>query len=87
MQCGPAQAEGTVRPGDRILALNGKSLVGVKLAELQSLMYQEEGETVFTLEYDVAKQVRNLEKKTSFIVTQLCLKKANLINLEMLIQA
>ncbi|XP_023346624.1 glutamate receptor-interacting protein 2 isoform X2 [Eurytemora carolleeae] len=55
-QCGPAQAEGTIRPGDRILALNGKSLVGVKLAELQSLMYQEEGETVFTLEYDVAKQ-------------------------------
>ena len=60
LQCGPAQAEGTVRPGDRILALNGKSLVGVKLAELQSLMYQEEGETVFTLEYDVAKQVWNL---------------------------
>ena len=86
MQCGPAQAEGTVRPGDRILALNGKSLVGVKLAELQSLMYQEEGETVFTLEYDVAKQVRNLKnrfgiKKKTNLVTQLCLKKANLINL------
>ena len=39
------------------MALNGKSLVGVKLAELQSMMYQEDGETVFTLEYDVARQV------------------------------
>ena len=55
---GPAQGEGTLRPGDRIIAMNGRSLVNVKLPELQALLYQEEAETVFTVEYDIAKQVR-----------------------------
>ena len=54
---GPAQVEGTLRPGDRIIAMNGQSLVNVKLPELQAMLYQEEDETVFTVEYDIAKQV------------------------------
>ena len=53
----PAQTDGTLRPGDRIIAMNGKSLVNVKLPELQAMLYQEESETVFTVEYDIAKQV------------------------------
>ena len=57
---GPAQGEGTLRPGDRIIAMNGRSLVNVKLPELQALLYQEEAETVFTVEYDIAKQVLEL---------------------------
>ena len=32
---GPAAVEGTLRPGDRIIAVNGKGLGGVKLPELQ----------------------------------------------------
>ena len=42
----------------RILSLNGRSLEGMKLPELQSCMYQEDGETTFTVEYDVGKQVK-----------------------------
>ena len=34
---GPAAVEGTLRPGDRIIAVNGKGLGGVKLPELQVL--------------------------------------------------
>ena len=34
---GPAAVEGTLRPGDRIIAINGKGLGGVKLPELQVL--------------------------------------------------
>ena len=54
---GPANREGTLRPGDRIIAVNGKSLVNMKLPELQALLYQEEADTVFTVEYDIVKQV------------------------------
>ena len=50
--------EGTLRPGDRIIAINGRSLVDVKLPELQAMLYQEDDDTVFTVEYDIAKQVR-----------------------------
>ena len=31
----------------------------LQLPELQSLLYQQEGDTVFTVEYDIAKQVRS----------------------------
>ena len=36
---GPAAVEGTLRPGDRIIAINGKGLGGVKLPELQVLRW------------------------------------------------
>ena len=52
--------QGTVRPGDRLLAVNGRTLAGMKLAELQALLYQEEGDTVLTIEYDIAVQVRSV---------------------------
>ena len=60
---GPAQSEGTLRAGDRIIAMNGKSLVNVKLPELQAMLYKEETETVFTVEYDIAKQVSGIKFK------------------------
>jgi len=53
---GPAYIDGTLRAGDRIIAVNGKSLVNIKLPELQALLYQQDQDTVFTVEYDIAKQ-------------------------------
>ena len=66
---GPAHREGTLRPGDRIIAVNGKSLVNIKLPELQGLLYQEEGDTVFTVEYDILKQVSRTLGLKSFVLT------------------
>ena len=45
--------EGSIRPGDRILALNGKALHDTTLPQLQSLLYAQDGDTVFTVEYDI----------------------------------
>jgi S1-C subfamily serine protease len=45
--------DGTIRPGDRILALNGKALHDTTLPQLQSLLYAQDGDTVFTVEYDI----------------------------------
>ena len=66
---GPAAREGTLRPGDRIIAVNGKSLVNIKLPELQGLLYQEEGDTVFTVEYDILKQVSLTLGLKTFVLT------------------
>ena len=41
--------EGSIRPGDRILALNGKALHDTTLPQLQSLLYAQDGDTVFTV--------------------------------------
>ncbi|CAB4068881.1 GRIP [Lepeophtheirus salmonis] len=50
-----ANKEGTLRVNDRILSINGAALRGMKLPELQSLLYRQDGgDTVFTVEYDVA---------------------------------
>ena len=54
---GPANKEGTLRSGDRIIAVNGKSLVNMKLPYLQALLYQEDKDTVFTVEYNIFKEV------------------------------
>ena len=51
---GPAYSEGTIRVNDRIRAVNGQAVHEIKLPELQSLLYQQDKETVFTVEYDVA---------------------------------
>ena len=32
MEGGPAQTEGTLRPGDRVLALHGRTLLGIKVS-------------------------------------------------------
>ncbi len=50
---GPAFLDGIMRPGDRILALNSKALHDASLPQLQSLLYSQESETVFTVEYDI----------------------------------
>ena len=50
---GPTASEGTLRCGDRIRAINGISLGALKLPELQSMLYQQDKEAVFTVEYDV----------------------------------
>ena len=52
-QQGPAYAERTIRKGDRIRAINGINLASTRLPELQGLLYQQDKETVFTIEYDV----------------------------------
>ncbi len=51
---GAASCAGVIRVGDRIRAINGATLRGMKLPELQALIYRQEGDTVFTVEYDVA---------------------------------
>ena len=50
---GPTFLEGTIRRGDRIRAVNGINLNNLKLPELQAMLYQQEKDTVFTVEYDV----------------------------------
>ena len=49
--------EGTLRPGDRIIAAN------MKLPDLQALLYQEDEDTVFTVEYNIVKQVGDDDKE------------------------
>ena len=50
---GTTANEGSIRPGDRILALNGKALHDTTLPQLQSLLYAQDSDTVFTVEYDI----------------------------------
>ena len=50
---GPTASEGTLRCGDRVRAVNGIGLAQLKLPELQSMLYQQDKEAVFTVEYDV----------------------------------
>lgn len=50
---GSAFVDGTIRPGDRILAINGKALHNMTLPQLQSLIYAQDGDTVFTVEFDI----------------------------------
>lgn len=45
--------EGTIKPGDRLLAVNGASLRGSTLAEAQALLKQPTPTTCLTIEYDV----------------------------------
>lgn len=39
---GPTHAEGTMRKGDRVKAVNGVSLSSTRLPELQGLLYQQD---------------------------------------------
>ena len=54
---GPAYTEGTIRKGDRVKAINGVNLTSTRLPELQGLLYQQDKETVFTIEYDIMLQL------------------------------
>ncbi|CAF1186961.1 unnamed protein product [Adineta ricciae] len=51
---GPADKEGTIKIGDRILAINGISVGGATLQDAYNLMRQCRGTTLFLIEYDVA---------------------------------
>ena len=46
--------EGTVKIGDRVLAINGINVSGASLQEAHSVMRQCRGTTLFLIEYDVA---------------------------------
>ncbi|CAF1493619.1 unnamed protein product, partial [Adineta steineri] len=51
---GPADKEGTIKIGDRILAINGINVGGATLHDAYNLMRQCRGTTLFLIEYDVA---------------------------------
>ncbi|CAF1419814.1 unnamed protein product [Adineta steineri] len=51
---GPADKEGTIKIGDRILAINGINVGGATLQDAYNLMRQCRGTTLFLIEYDVA---------------------------------
>lgn len=46
--------EGTLKIGDRVLAINGINVTGATLQEAHNLMKQCRGITLFLIEYDVA---------------------------------
>ncbi|XP_045164532.2 glutamate receptor-interacting protein 1-like isoform X2 [Mercenaria mercenaria] len=51
---GPADREGSMRAGDRILAVNDFSIVTLTLTEMNMLLTQCNEETTVTVEYDVS---------------------------------
>ncbi|CAF0828269.1 unnamed protein product [Rotaria sp. Silwood1] len=51
---GPADKEGTIKIGDRVLAINGINVGGATLQDAYNLMRQCRGTTLFLIEYDVA---------------------------------
>jgi C-terminal processing protease CtpA/Prc len=46
--------EGTLKIGDRVLAINGINVNGATLQDAHNLMRQCRGTTLFLIEYDVA---------------------------------
>jgi C-terminal processing protease CtpA/Prc len=46
--------EGTLKIGDRVLAINGIHVTGATLQDAHNLMKQCRGTTLFLIEYDVA---------------------------------
>ena len=46
--------EGTIKIGDRVLAINGINVTGSTLQNAYSIMRQCRGTTLFLIEYDVA---------------------------------
>jgi C-terminal processing protease CtpA/Prc len=46
--------EGTLKIGDRVLAINGINVSGATLQDAHNLMRQCRGTTLFLIEYDVA---------------------------------
>ncbi|XP_062238871.1 glutamate receptor-interacting protein 1 isoform X1 [Platichthys flesus] len=53
-QGGPADREGTVKPGDRLLSIDGIRLHGSSLSEAMSILKQCGQEATLLLEYDVS---------------------------------
>ncbi|KAM4615207.1 glutamate receptor-interacting protein 1 isoform 1-T1 [Polymixia lowei] len=51
---GPADREGTIKPGDRLLSIDGIRLHGSSLSEAMSLLKQSGQEATLLIEYDVS---------------------------------
>ncbi|XP_024913938.1 glutamate receptor-interacting protein 1 [Cynoglossus semilaevis] len=51
---GPADREGTIKPGDRLLSIDGIRLHGSTLAEAMSILKQSGQEATLLIEYDVS---------------------------------
>ncbi|XP_069674569.1 glutamate receptor-interacting protein 2 isoform X2 [Periplaneta americana] len=52
---GPADREGTLKSGDRLVAVDGQSLHCATLADAQTILHQSDSKfTVLTIEYDVS---------------------------------
>ncbi|XP_066993611.2 glutamate receptor-interacting protein 1 isoform X2 [Anabrus simplex] len=52
---GPADREGSIQPGDRLVSVDGASLLGVTLADAQTLLHRhEERSATLGIEYDVS---------------------------------
>lgn len=56
--------EGTLKIGDRVLAINGINVTGATLQDAHNLMRQCRGTTLFLIEYDVAIVGNNSTKKS-----------------------
>ena len=46
--------EGSIKEGDRILAVNNYKVVHLSLSETMSLLHQCDSDAVFAVEYDVS---------------------------------
>ncbi|GAB6020230.1 hypothetical protein CHUAL_002950 [Chamberlinius hualienensis] len=51
---GPADREGTIKPGDRLVAIDNRNLPNVSCSEVSAIFNRIEREAVFTIEYDVS---------------------------------
>ncbi|XP_050413051.1 glutamate receptor-interacting protein 2 isoform X3 [Patella vulgata] len=51
---GPADREGSIKEGDRIIAMNGYRVTHLSLMETMTLIHQVEQEATFSVEYDVS---------------------------------
>ncbi|KAL4701416.1 hypothetical protein H8959_015420, partial [Pygathrix nigripes] len=51
---GPADREGTIKPGDRLLSVDGIRLLGTTHAEAMSILKQCGQEATLLIEYDVS---------------------------------
>ncbi len=66
--------EGTLKIGDRVLAINGINVTGATLQDAHNLMKQCRGTTLFLIEYDVAivgkdwnKTIENSDENLFFV--------------------
>ncbi|XP_022646854.1 glutamate receptor-interacting protein 1-like isoform X3 [Varroa jacobsoni] len=51
---GPADREGTIKPGDRLIAVDNVHLTGATLYEAKTVLKQVERQVLLTIEYDVS---------------------------------
>ncbi|KAJ7418891.1 glutamate receptor-interacting protein 1-like protein [Willisornis vidua] len=82
---GPADREGTIKPGDRLLSVDGIRLLGTTHAEAMSILKQCGQEATLLVEYDVSVMVRDhrlIEATAQILVYVIFCLKNNPIHLE-----